>query len=1169
MAFWLGWEYPCKIIFSDEESDAVKIAAGNLKEDILSVFGPRTVVEAKVEEAPGKYFSEIYICTRGVGCKVDNRTGSFAELGMGICAENGAKSKGENLSAQENHPENVNSGEQAIRFAASLTRKEEYSLRVYKGALFITGFDRRGTIYGIYEVSRMIGVSPWVFWADVPVKRKDSFRLEEGFEKTDFPSVEYRGIFINDEEELEAWVQNRMGEETIGVKTYELVFELLLRLKANYIWPAMHVNSFNVKQENGALADRMGIVVGTSHCDMLMRSNNREWKPWLSKKGYEDVEYDYSVPGRNREILKEYWTESVEQNKDFEVCYTLGMRGIHDTGFETRGLDGLSEEAKKQAKIDLLQTIIDDQKEILRKTIGHETMTTFVPYKEVLPLYDGGLKVPEDVTLVWSNDNYGYIRRYPSEEERKRSGGNGVYYHNSYWAPPGMSYVFLPSTPLAHTAYELGKAYDEGIQKLMVLNVGAIKPLEIEIEFFLRFAWEVGRKDTLTSNVDAFVADFIDSNFSGGIGKKTALLFNDFTQMTNARKVEMMDQNAFSQNAYGDEAVMRIHEYERYFEEGNALYASLPEAERAAFFEMVLMRFHAAYFTNLAFYFGDRSTLMNARGEGKAADAYVKKTRQCEDARRRMLVYYNEKLLSGKWKGILNPEGFPPPRTAMMPVCTPPLSIGEPGMGIYLWNDEKKLHFQNPGTKWFEIGNLGTGELLFEVEAPDWVHLSRHVGRIQTESRILVTVGETDRWRGGKIKVHEKTTGVTAEISIVQEETFPFRIPCEEDGVVVVRANSIAFLPENFRRISRLGRAGGDLIEAKVPGGRRVDFSVYLSSSGAFPLVIQRFPSLNSIGRIRIGVSVDGGEMILAESESRDEHLGSWKENVRNNVDRVAVTLPHLEPGMHTISFEGIDPYFAFSGFTIYTKPPKKSNLTGAGFFGNQKLPREFDPEQFCDSFYGEIALSQRPVFYAPFEAEENTLTVTESRVVCEREGRKVVPLDYLAWGQQPAKEKDGRIYIDAASALARSEFANFEGDEWAYLACESYARSGLCMHVEEVSEKMQKGFLPKLNYEISCEGGEYVFWMLSKFDRIEESHFLVHVDGELLPKEKTWNRGCLFRYEAEQVYRWVPLVTFSLTEGKHTVGIACPGRGLRIDRLFLTRTKTLPPVDADWSAWR
>lgn len=199
----------------------------------------------------------------------------------------------------------------------------------------------------------------------------------------------------------------------------------------------MHVNSFNVKQENGALAERMGMVVGTSHCDMLMRSNNREWKPWLEKKGYQNVEYDYSLSGRNREILQEYWRESVEQNREFEVSYTLGMRGIHDSGFETRALEGLSGEELKQEKIKLLQQVMEDQRQILQDTLGKLPLMNFVPYKEVLPLYDGGLQVPEDITLVWSNDNYGYIRRYPSESEKKRRGGNGIYYHNSYWGTCG------------------------------------------------------------------------------------------------------------------------------------------------------------------------------------------------------------------------------------------------------------------------------------------------------------------------------------------------------------------------------------------------------------------------------------------------------------------------------------------------------------------------------------------------------------------------------------------------------------------------------------------------------------------------------------------------------------------------------------------------------------
>ena len=217
------------------------------------------------------------------------------------------------------------------------------------------------------------------------------------------------------------------------------------------------------------------------------------------------MSYDYSIEGRNREILKEYWRESVEQNKDFEVCYTIGMRGINDTGFVTSAIDGdsgLTEEEKTEARVKLLEKVMLDQREILKEVLGEEkgkrAMQTFIPYKEVLSLYDRGLKVPDDVTVIWANDNHGNIRRYPDKNERKRSGGHGLYYHNSYWAPPPMSYLFINSIPLAHTGNELRKAWESGIRKLWVLNVGALKPLEQDVEFFLRCGWDAGKKGGIT-----------------------------------------------------------------------------------------------------------------------------------------------------------------------------------------------------------------------------------------------------------------------------------------------------------------------------------------------------------------------------------------------------------------------------------------------------------------------------------------------------------------------------------------------------------------------------------------------------------------------------------------------------------------------------------------------
>ncbi len=1058
-------------------------------------------------------------------------------------------------------------------------RREAYRLEVREGVLYIYGADRRGTVYGIYELSQMLGVSPWHFWADVPVKEKSHFALEGGFEKEDAPSVDYRGIFLNDEEELERWVQAHMGEDTIGVKTYEKVFELLLRLKANYIWPAMHVNSFNAKRENGELAERMGIVVGTSHCDMLMRSNNREWLPWLEAKGYGEAVYDYSIPGRNREILREYWRESVEQNRDFEVCYTLGMRGIHDSGFETGALSGLSGEALRKEKIRLLQQVITDQREILKETLGRETMTTFIPYKEVLELYDGGLEIPEDVTLVWANDNYGYIRRFPSEKEKKRRGGNGIYYHNSYWAPPGMSYVFLCSIPLAHTAYELRKAYGQGIRKLWVLNVGALKPLEQETEFFLRLAWEIGKEGALTEDVEAFAADWIDRNFSGGIGRETSALLNEFSQLTNVRKLELMDYDAFSQYAYGDEAVSRIHRYEKLFQRGNALYGSLPQRERDAFFQLVLFKIHAAYFTNLAWYWGDRSTYAQEQGRGAAADCYVRKSREMEDARRRLLVYYNKRMAQGKWDGIVDPEGFPPPRAAMLPLCTPALAkeAGQ-GMQVTLWNREEKLVFTRPGVKWLELGNTGDSSFSYGVRGPEWLQLSQTCGVLETEERILVSLKEYERDCRGVIEVCPE--GDLPPVRIAVEVLFSSE-GCEnreEDGMAAVEASQAE--SSSFRRIPWLGRDRGSLVEACesfLPGecgkGEPLCYQVSLLSRGEFLLEVHRFPSLNATGQIRVGVAVDGGEIQILASPSNDEHRGTWRENVRNSVERLYLKLPHLEPGLHQICFYPIDRYFAFSRFVIYTKPRRDNNL--AGFSGEQALPLSFDPEGFAREFYGEIVLRPRPVEYARVELEKDDLCKSSLILQDEVYGETVTADVYLQIGKRPFAERAGMIRIDAAAALAGSAYACFsqkeEGERlWRHCASLSFGRSGLAMYVRKRGYVWRDGKdAPALHYRIQCEGGAYTVWLYACFGKKEESFYGLLLDGEETSPGKLYGGGCLWRYEAEQIYRWVPLTVLSLSQGEHLFGIYGKGPGLLIDRICLIKGGRLPPMDTEWEADR
>lgn len=1122
MDFLIKRRQQCLVRFEETESEAVKIAISNLQNDIEKVLGT-----AVTRQMP----AEIIVGTIGVSKLIEGLT-DMSDL----YDEEGK------------------------------LRKEAFLQCVCDGRLVIIGTDRRGTVYGIYDFCEQIGVSPWYFFADVPVKEKEEILLKADYRKVDYPSVEYRGIFINDEEELEAWVQNYMGESTIGVKTYEKIFELLLRLKGNYIWPAMHVNSFNVKVENGALAERMGMVVGTSHCDMLMRSNNREWKPWIAKKGYTDAQYDYSIEGRNREILQEYWRESVEQNKDFEVCYTLGMRGIHDSGFETRDLAGKSEEEIFQAKVDLLSKVIHDQQEILRDTLGRDTMMTFVPYKEVLPLYDSGMEIPEEMTLVWANDNYGYIRRYPSEKEKNRKGGNGIYYHNSYWAPPSMSYVFFCSIPLAHTRNELQKAYNEGIRKLWVLNVGGIKPLEQEVSFFLRLGWEMGKENALTQDVDAYVEDWINRTFTGNIGKETAKLLNDFSQLTNVRKVENMDYDAFSQTAYGDEAVIRIHAYEEIFERGNALYESLPKEEKDAFFQMVLMRIHAAYFTNLQYYYGDRSTLMYERGNMQAAAFYTKKAFEFDDARRKMLVYYNTIMADGKWKGMVNPEGFPPPRAAMMPVCTPPISIGKRCMVVNTWNDDEEICFVQTVQKWIDLGNGGAGEFDFAIEAPEWLHVSEERGTIQTEKRILLAVDNLQENREGILRIKNLTDKDQVEIKV---RIMPVNTLCrniEEDGKVVVHADSAECEGTGFYKIKRLGRGKGELIEAYDISEQKkaISYPFYLSSLGEFTLELHRFPSLDSTGRIRIGVSVDGGEIATIESEANDEWRGNWKKNVLNNVDRLYFKLPRLEAGEHTIAFHVIDKYFAFSRFVIYTKERKENNYIGIA--GAQELPKLWDSKVWTEKFYGDIILQPRPIEYAQPEKEEDTLVVADLIHRDEQYADRVESQWYLQQGSDTFKENNGSVRIDAAAVLAQSEYAYTSNYTWQHCSSESYGRSGLAMYIRQPELKWQTENAPTLNYKISCSGGEYTVWLLSKFNTRDEAYFGLGVDGVAVPMENLYCKGCLWRYEAEQIYRWVPIGRVSLTTGEHILQLYGLASGMRFDRIYVTKGTELPPMDGEWN---
>ena len=415
--------------------------------------------------------------------------------------------------------------------SALIGKKQAFLLQVLPdGELLVAGSDSHGTAYGIMELSRLIGVSPWEWWADVTPEKKISFVLPAEYQTLQSPSVEYRGIFINDEDwGLMPWSSQTYEPSDIkghiGPKTNARIFELLLRLRANTYWPAMHECTlpFFLTEGNRKVAEEYGIFIGSSHCEPMVCSAAGEWR----RRGQGD--YDYV---NNSASVYKFWEDRVKEVAQQGNIYTLGMRGVHDGQMQ-----GAKTVAEQKA---VLERVLKDQRGLLQKYVNKDVTTipqAFIPYKEVLDIYNAGLQVPDDVTLIWCDDNYGYIRHFPTAEERARKGGNGIYYHVSYWGRP-HDYLWLGtfSPYLLHQQMKL--AYDRGIQKMWVLNVGDIKPAEYQIELFLDMAWNIDEVNEI--GVTAHLKSWLEREFGSNCAEELLPAMEAHYQLSYIRKPEFM-----------------------------------------------------------------------------------------------------------------------------------------------------------------------------------------------------------------------------------------------------------------------------------------------------------------------------------------------------------------------------------------------------------------------------------------------------------------------------------------------------------------------------------------------------------------------------------------------------------------------------------------------------
>lgn len=525
-------------------------------------------------------------------------------------------------------------------------KKQAFLLQVLPdGKLLVAGSDSHGTAYGIMELSRLIGVSPWEWWADVTPEKKTSFVLSAEYQTLQSPSVEYRGIFINDEDwGLMPWSSQTYEPSDIkghiGPKTNARIFELLLRLRANTYWPAMHECTlpFFLTEGNRKVAEEYGIFIGSSHCEPMVCSAAGEWR----RRGQGD--YDYV---NNSASVYKFWEDRVKEVAQQGNIYTLGMRGVHDGQMQ-----GAKTVAEQKA---VLERVLKDQRGLLQKYVNKDVTAipqAFIPYKEVLDIYNAGLQVPDDVTLIWCDDNYGYIRHFPTAEERARKGGNGIYYHVSYWGRP-HDYLWLGtlSPYLLHQQMKL--AYDRGIQKMWVLNVGDIKPAEYQIELFLDMAWNIDEVNEI--GVTAHLKSWLEREFGSNRAEELLPAMEAHYQLSYIRKPEFMGNTREEERdpkykvikdlPWSEQAISeRLRSYTVLSDVVERMESNIPADRQDAYFQLVKYPVQAAAQMNRKILTAQLAR--HSKADWKQSDAAF-------DSIASLTQQYNS-LQNGKWNRMMD-----------------------------------------------------------------------------------------------------------------------------------------------------------------------------------------------------------------------------------------------------------------------------------------------------------------------------------------------------------------------------------------------------------------------------------------------------------------------------------------------------------------------------------
>lgn len=920
------------VYVDDTDADVVGIAAADLRADVERVTDERPAVTHSLDDCSGP---AVVVGTLG------NSTGVAA------CVEAGDVAVDRIRGERESH----------------LVETVDVPFPDVDDCVLVAGSDRRGTAYGVYELSKRMGVSPWYWWADVEPDERESVAVEAGSYADGPPSVTYRGIFLNDEDfGLRPWASETFApgdaedRPGIGPKTYERIFELLLRLKANTVWPAMHpdTKAFYRYDEHAALADRYGIVVGTSHCEPMHRNNVDEWTAPTE-------EWDYAT---DRDRIREYWRSRVEDVAEYENVFTIGMRGVHDSGMpggETR-----------EETVALLQRVIDDQRRILDEAHDRpadEVPQVFCPYKEALDLYREGLDVPDDVCLMWPDDSHGYIRELPTETERRREGGSGVYYHLSYWGRP-HDYLWLSSVPPALVKQEMTRAYDAGARECWVVNVGDIKPTETEMEYFLDLAWDV--EAVRSTSVESRLADWAAREFGDAHADEVAGILGEYYRLAQARKPEHMgwstvypdtqpDDPAFSAVHEGDEARRRVVGFERLVDRAEAVYDDLRPEDRPSFYELVLYQVRCAAAMTEKYLHAARSRRYAGQGRVSAnryADLALEAHERIESETR----YYNEELLDGKWDGMTShhPRGLPvfdEPSTARVePNDGSALGVVPEGSHTPIRGDEETAptlpplhaHVDGHRERFVDVYARGIESVEWTVEtSDDWIDVSETTGTVADERRLWVGVDWEAAPEGrtvGQVTIAGHGVRKSVGVEAVVPPNDPVADFVEVDGTVAIEAErysrSVAGETGDWTESEVPGRVSGATVAVDLPlHGTRdrslaeapyLEYDVELTASGTVEIEVQCVPTqaITEQRELRYAVAIDGSDPVTVSIDpDGGEHDPEWQRNVLRGAAIGTTSHEVDESETHTLRLWGLDPGLVVDRIVVYSDGERRTYL--------------------------------------------------------------------------------------------------------------------------------------------------------------------------------------------------------------------------------------------------